>query len=243
MKLLKFFLCIIQVLFVTQINAQVVINNHSDNTFMIDFRDGYEWAYSTKGNFKIGVTNKIIKDSYGKFFQISISMQNTGDLPFTFDPELISSELQKLNGDIIELEVFTNEDFQKKMERTHNWAMVLTSISNGINTGLASSQTTYTTRSIGNYATYTVPTTTYNHSAAYATQVASNIQMNIMKEKMEKDVIMREEGYLKKNTIYPNEVILGYFNIKFVKRGEIMKLNIPINNEIFSFSWDVLPRE
>ena len=242
MKHLKIFLLIIQVIFITHINAQVVIKNHSDNTFMIDFRDGQEWVYSTKENFKIGVTNKIIKDEYGKFFQIGIYMQNTGESPFTFDPELINSEMQKLYREIIELEVFTNEEFQEKIKKTQGWTMLLTSISNGINTGLASSQTTYTTRNIGNYATYTVPMTTYNHSAAYTAQVASNIQMNIMNEKMEEDIIIREEGYLKKHTIYPNEIILGYFNIKFVKKGEIMRLNIPIKDEIFSFSWDVLPR-
>ena len=46
------------------------------------------------------------------------------------------------------------------------------------------------------------------------------------------------QRYLKKNTIYPNEAIVGFMNIKR-KKGKIVKVDIPIDGEVFSFTWDV----
>jgi hypothetical protein len=43
---------------------------------------------------------------------------------------------------------------------------------------------------------------------------------------------------LKKNTIHPNEGIIGYMNIKR-KKGQIMTVNIPVGESVCSFNWDV----
>ena len=51
-------------------------------------------------------------------------------------------------------------------------------------------------------------------------------------------MLLYEQGYLKKNTIHPNEGIVGYMNIKR-KKGNILTINIPINGNVYSFELDV----
>jgi len=46
------------------------------------------------------------------------------------------------------------------------------------------------------------------------------------------------QGYLKTNTIHPDEGIVGYMNIKR-KKGKTMTVNIPVCNDVFAFDWDV----
>ena len=46
------------------------------------------------------------------------------------------------------------------------------------------------------------------------------------------------KGYLKTTTIYPDEAIIGYMNIKR-KKGKILIVNIPIGDYIYTFKWDV----
>ena len=41
-----------------------------------------------------------------------------------------------------------------------------------------------------------------------------------------------------KNTIHPNEGIVGYMNIKR-KKGHILTINIPISGYVYSFELDV----
>lgn len=237
MKTYKSILLLIALLSVNVINAQEIIRIDNDSTFFTDYRDGEEWAYSTKGNFMIGLNNKSINDDYGKFYQISIYIHNLGSNSYTFDPATIRSELYKSNGDTLQLTVYTNESFQKKIKKTQNWAMALTAFSNGLNSGMAGYQTTYTTQRVGNY-TYTTPVTTYNHAAASTAQIAANTQMAVMEQQMKDDRVVREEGYLKKNTIYPDEAIVGFMNIKR-KKGDVLKVEIPIDGELFYFIWDV----
>lgn len=237
MKTFKLIALLIVSIFTSSLNAQEIINIENDSTFSTDYRDGAEWAYCSKANFIVGINNQEIKDDYGKFYQINIYIHNCSTEPYTFDPALVRSELYKSNGDTIQLTVYTNESFQKKIKKTQNWAMALTAFSNGLNTGMAGYQTTYTTQRVGNY-TYTTPVTTYNHAAASTAQIASNTQMALMDRQMKEDRAVREEGYLKKNTIYPNEAIVGFMNIKR-KKGKIVKVDIPIDEEVFSFTWDV----
>ena len=237
MKIHKFILLSFALIFVNFINAQEIIRIDNDSTFCTDYRDGEEWAYSMKGNFVIGLNNKSISDDYGKFYQISIYIHNIGSNSYTFDPSSIRSELYKSNGDTLQLTVYTNESFQKKIKKTQNWAMALTAFSNGLNSGMAGYQTTYTTQRVGNY-TYTTPVTTYNHAAASTARIAANTQMTIMEQQMKNDRVVREEGYLKKNTIYPDEAIVGFMNIKR-KKGDVLKVEIPIDGELFYFIWDV----
>ena len=68
--------------------------------------------------------------------------------------------------------------------------------------------------------------------------MATNTQIITLGKLMENDRTTKEQGYLKKTTIHPNESIIGYMNIKR-KKGSNLIINIPTNGSIHSFEWDV----
>lgn len=43
-------------------------------------------------------------------------------------------------------------------------------------------------------------------------------------------------------TVHPGEGIIGYMNIKR-KRGQMMTVNIPVGDSVYSFDWDVAKRK
>jgi len=216
-------------------NGQNIVYQERDSTFFTEFRDGCEWGYIAKNGFVVGVNNQMAKDDYGSYYQIGIIIQNLTNTPYTFDPADIFAELCKNNGDTVLLKVYTNEAFQKKIKRAQTWTMILTGLANGVSAGMAGYQTSYTTQRAGNYV-YSSPVTTYNASAAYVAQTASTTQLMIMGRQMENDRKVREEGYLKKNTINSGEGIIGYMNIK-KRKGKIMTVVVPINGIAYEFKW------
>ena len=54
---------------------------------------------------------------------------------------------------------------------------------------------------------------------------------------MEDDRKRQGEGYLKTTTIYPDEAIVGYMNIRH-RKGRVLTIHIPVNGQTLSFSWD-----
>ena len=109
----------------------------------------------------------------------------------------------------------------KKRKHPQAWAMVLYGISAGINAGTAGYSTSYSTSYSPNQA-----------------NVASTNQILTLGQMMDNDQTIRERGYLKTTTIYPNEAIIGYMNIKR-KKGKILIVNIPIGDYVYTFKWNV----
>ena len=207
-----------------------------DSTFT-DYRDGKLWAYIEKKGFIVGLTCYYLRDDYGKFYQIRIYIKNQSTAPVTFWPDSISSKVLTNKDKIIQLEIYTNDEFQKKMRRAQAWAMALSGVSAGLNAGTAGHSTSYTTTYVNGYAQTTM-VHHYNPVASYQAQTAANIQMTLMGQGMKQDRMIREQGYLKTTTIYPGEAIIGYMNIKR-KKGKVLTVHIPINGNIYSFDWDV----
>ena len=55
--------------------------------------------------------------------------------PIVFHPDSVHSNLLTKKDDTLTLEVYTNEEYQKKIKRSQAWAMALYGISAGINAG------------------------------------------------------------------------------------------------------------
>ena len=55
---------------------------------------------------------------------------------------------------------------------------------------------------------------------------------------MDNDRTIREQRIFKTTTIYPDEAIIGYMNIKR-KKVRFLIVNIPIGDYIYTFKWDV----
>ena len=64
-------------------------------------------------------------------------MKNATDKSILLNPDEIHAQLVNKRNDTISLEVYTNEEFQKKITRSQNWAMALTAFSSGLNAGMA----------------------------------------------------------------------------------------------------------
>ena len=233
-----------------------------------DYRDGAAWPYYTKNGILVAMTNTQLKD-YGKWFQISLIIANNSIAPIVFDPEMITSTLQKANGQEIALEVWSSDKYMKKVRRTQNWNMALAGIGEGLAAAGAgySSSTTQTnstyngySNSYGNayaygsggfaygsyngYGSYhgnsstTSRTVTYDGAAAYQAQVIASNRMANYENSLLQERAIKQEGYLRKTTIYPGDAISGYVNIKRIS-GTSMKVYVDINGAKYEFPWNI----
>ncbi len=217
--------------------AQDLVTSENDPTVTTEYHDGKLWAYRHINDCIVGLTCYEYKD-YGKHYQIRIQINNLSFQNVTFDPDEVTASLIDKNGDSIILEVYTNDEFQKKVNRSQSWAMALYGFSAGFNAGSAGYSTSYSTTNSSNGYAYTTVTTTYNPNAAYQANIAANAQIFALGKTMAEERAMKEQGYLKKTTIHPNEGIVGYMNIKR-KKGDNLIVNIPLNGCVYSFEWNV----
>ena len=81
-------------------------------------------------------------------------------------------------------------------------------------------------------------TVTYDAAAAYQAQIIASDRMANYESALLQERQTKQEGYLKRTTIYPGQAISGYINIKRVK-GESMDVVIDINGAKYSFLWNV----
>ena len=218
--------------------AQTFIQAENDTTVITEYNDGHLWAYRNIENAVVGLTNYEAKDDYGKYYQINIFIHNHGDSSFLFDPATVLSSLTTKAGDTLQLQVYTNEMFQKKIKRSQSWAMALYGLSAGLSAGTAGYSTSYSTSYSPNGYAYTTITQHYNANAAYQANMAASYQIQTLGKMMENDRTVKEQGYLKMTTVHPGESIVGYMNIKR-KKGCVLTVFIPVNNHIYSFDWDV----
>lgn len=217
-------LSLLLMLFCTS-RAQTLIIDDNDTTIISEYLDGRLWAYRQTEDFVVGMTNYEAKDDYGKYYQIAIFIKNLSESSITFDPKEVTSSLTTKKGDTLVLQVFTYDEYMKKVKNAQAWSMALLGLSVGLNAGLSGYQSTYT----------------YNYAAATAVNIAATTQMMTLGKLMADERSTKSQGYLKKNTIHPGEGIVGYINIKR-KRGTSMTVNIPIDEHVFSFDWDVMKR-
>lgn len=217
--------------------AQTFIYPQNDS-IMTEYNDGKFWVYLNKNDIVVGLSCFEEKDNYGKYYHLDIFIKNLSERPIIFRPDSVYSNLLTKKDDTLKLEVYTNEEYQKKIKRSQTWAMALYGISAGINTGTAGYSTSYSTTYSPKGYTYITITNHYDANAAYQANVASTNQMLILGQMMDNDRTMREQGYLKTTTIYPDEAIIGFMNIKR-KKGKVLTVNIPIDNYIYTFDWDV----
>lgn len=85
-------------------------------------------------------------------------------------------------------------------------------------------------------ASTTTNTISYDGAAAYQAQVIASNRIADYQSSLLQERAIREEGYLKRTTIYPGETISGYVNIKRVRGGQ-MNVILTINNARYEYEW------
>ncbi len=217
--------------------AQTFIK-YDDDDVETEYIDGQLWAYRTIENIVVGITLFKDNDGYGKNYQMLLYIKNWGYNPIVFFPEDVYSFIETKKGYTIDMEVYTYEEYIRKVQRRQNWAMALTGISAGLNAGSAGYSTSYSTSYTPYGTPYTKVTTHYNPAAAAAANMAAQVQIATLGQMMTNDRIAIKQNYMKTNTISYGESVAGYMNIKR-RRGEIITINIPLHGKTFSFDWDV----
>lgn len=236
--ILVWVLFVIILLLPLKIKAQTLIMPANDSSFVKEFRNDDEFGVSAKNGFVVSLGNKFIKDDYGKFYQISLFIQNLTPYSYTFDPDSIRAYVLNNDSLLENMKVYSSKGFQKKIRNQQAWEEALTGLAVGLNAGQAGYQTSYvSTTGYGGY-TYLQPVTTYNAGAASLANMMATNQMMQLANQMETDRKVRAEGYLTKNTIHSGEGIYGYMNIKRLK-GKVMTVIIPVNGTEFVFKWDI----
>lgn len=220
------------------LKAQTFVKAENDTTVMSEYNEGRLWVYRQIGNLVVGMTNYEEKDDYGRYYQIAIFVKNLGESSITFDPDKVTSALYTKRGDTISLQVYTYDEYMKKVKDVQALSMALFGFSAGVNAGMAGYQTTYTSTYGAGYMPYTQVHTTYNYAAASAANMAATTQIMTLGKLMADDRNTKSQGYLKITTVHPGEGIIGYMNIKR-KRGISMTVNIPVEDKVFSFDWEV----
>lgn len=89
----------------------------------------------------------------------------------------------------------------------------------------------------GNTST-TSTTVTYDAAAAYQAQVIASNRIANYENSLLEDRAIKQEGYLRRTTIYPGNVIQGYINIKQAK-GKSMNVVVNIKEAQYNFPWNV----
>ena len=230
-------ICIaILLLLSTVCKAQTFMTPKNDSV-LTEYNDGKLWAYQNKNDMIVGVTCHEEKDDYGKYYQLHIFLRNLSDSSITFQPDSVYSTLLTKKNDTLRLNVYTNEEYQKKIKRSQAWEMGLYAFSAGLNAGMAGYSTSYST-SFSNGSVYSTITQHYDANAAAQANMAASNQISALEQMMKYDQAVREQGYLKITTIHPGEAIFGYMNIKR-KRGKILNVGIPVNGVVYAFDWDV----
>lgn len=217
-----------------------------------DYKDGTPWQFFNKNGLIIALTNTIVKD-YGKWHRIDIVISNNTIIPIEFDPVVnISASSTDVEGFVTGLEVWSSDEYLKKVNRSQIWAAVLMGVAEGMSTANAGYSTSTTNSyysgsayaygsggyGYGSYSgSSTSYTRTYDAGAAYQAQVLSQQRMADFSNAMAEEQEIKRLGYLKKNTIYPGETISGYVHIKRI-RGKSVQFVINIEGAEYVFDWN-----
>ncbi len=217
-------------LLLTSCKSQIAISLiNYQSELETEWIDGELWAYRSDDNFVVGMSAFPANDDYGKYYQIKIAIMNLSNNSVVFNPSDVTA-LLAAGRDVTELNVYTNDEYQKMITRKQRWAMALNGFAEGLSAGSAGYSTTY----VNGYAY-----TTYNYGAAAAANMAASDRIYYKSKLLEYEKNMKQVGYLKMNTIHPAQGISGYMNIERDGDTGILVVDIPVDGKTYQFQWNV----
>ncbi len=197
-----------------------------------NYNDGVLWQVYNKNGIIIALTNSIVKN-YGRWYRIDVVISNNGVIPFEFDPSVnISAKTINVEGLLVDLDVWSYDDYMKKVRRSQNWESALAGVSEGLSTANAGKSTSTTYSKYGYYQT-----TTYNESEARRAREESQKRITELDNNMMAEREIIKQGYLKRNTINPGETISGYVHLKRIK-GDSVWVVVNIKGAEYLFDWE-----
>jgi hypothetical protein len=228
-------------------------------------KDGTKWEYySTNGLFL--AVSPIIQRDYGKYITLNIVLTNDSPDPIQINPGSIiayksykgqKDKLLTLTNDDYAKKVnrsqqwssffnalgegmaASNAGYSSSTSNT-NSAYANSSYSTGavsvVGTG-GSALGVYNNNTINNgVVNTTTNTASFNGAAAYQANMIANQRISDYNAALNQERQVREEGYLKQNTINPGETVSGYVHIKYEKADEV-DVYIEISTIKYPFTW------
>ncbi len=202
-------------------------------------------------------------NEYGHYYTIDLDVQNYSDKDVLFDPARVkASTFHPKKKKIIDLNVLSAEDYDKRVKRTQNWNMALLIAAEVVVTAAvvaaeASSESDHhrhhdrrpprhygwTPRHYSYHPYY--PTDYYRSrynsrdmgglATAAAVVGSAAITAGVAEEQAQKREQLQAD-YVKPNSIKTGQEYLGYFHIKHEKTDNLL-VSIPMMGETFDFSF------
>lgn len=227
------------------------------------YQDGKTFQYyHTNG--VIITMNLFSEKKYGKYYVAFIAIDNLTGEEFNFHPEDINTILM-VEGGSKNGKVFSSDEYLKKVDRRQAWNAALVAFGEASAANNAGySRTTTKTNVTGNVSVNSnnswnnmnnnhesiqgtsnatgnlnVRTTSNSYNGAEnfaAKQIArNNVDTYRNQQHQVRETI--NQGYLKLNTIFDGQSIIGHINIEFEDAGHIV-IVVPVNGANFCFTWD-----
>jgi len=225
------------------------------------YKDGKTFQYYTNDGISVTMTLQTERE-YGTYYVASIMIENFTGSAFNFNPEDIKA-IVTVNGMPYETKIYSNDEYIKKVRRKQGasaffyaWGQNLAASGAGYSRSTTSSTTTgqyntnfsaagyygnnygYVIGSVNTTGASTTQSTTrsYDGAAAYAAQQNADNNVSELKNQQYQVRNQLDQGYLKLNTISNEERITGQVNIQY-KRGDNLKIIVPVNGENYEFNW------
>lgn len=205
-----------------------------------------------------------VDNSYGKYYSASISVENNSGKRIDFYPELITAKVYEGEKET-EIEVLTYNEYMKKVKNQQSWNSFFIALGEssaasqaGNSKSTTQTNTTFNANSRGYYSGYygdkygtvtsnvrtygnaSLTSTTYSYDATASYYARQNANRNISNYNNQQYQIRESinQGYLKSNTIFKEQRLNGYINIKF-KKGDFLYVTVPVNNDYYPFVWEI----
>lgn len=226
----------------------------SISELLTDYKDGDALYYYLKNGVGVAIKVESVSD-YGRYHKVTLILDNNSFETIDFNPvSSITATIKNSNLGIILGEVLSSEEYIKKVKRTQNWEAALNGISEGLSTsnaGYITSTTKTNTTSKGSAYAYSGNNTAYGsysgkaeattETVQYSQDLADQVNMQSNKRIQNFESLLleerkyKEQGYLKRTTIHPKDIISGYVNIKRKSKDESISVTVDINGAKYLF--------
>lgn len=199
------------------------------------YRNGKKWKFYEKNGLTVSVTGCSVSD-YGKYFRLQLLVVNNSLERAEVDPANIMASLTDKAGYAYSLKVFGSDEYLRKVRRRQSWNSVLYGVAEGIDAVEAATGT-------GSYSGAT--TTGYDAAAAYQARMIAENRLDNYRYEHRFERAVREQGYLKRTTLFPGDDVAGYVLIER-RKGKTLYLTIDVKGAVYTYSWEIekeLPRE
>ena len=203
--------------------------------------NGVEWQAFDLGGLMIMKSNTPVQDR-GQWHRLDIMLINETNYQILFDPANITSFYYR-NNTRNYLNVWSRDDFMRRVRRRQNWESVLHGVSEGIaveNAGTTTSHTSVTTHHSRGIIHSNAVTTTRDAAAIAIAQEQSNRRLAAVAAEQSNERDRHQIEYLARNTIFPNSSLSGYVYVeRSHRRAEVFIVQLSIDNEKLIFEWEL----